>query len=56
MSKFNFEEMIAALSPKREAVELNGFKFYARPMTVSEFGEAFYQGKDKEDRNDIMIL
>lgn len=41
MSKFNFEEMIAALSPKREAVELNGFKFYARPMTVSEFGEAF---------------
>ena len=25
MSKFNFEEMIAALSPKREAVELNGF-------------------------------
>ena len=54
MSKFNFEEMIAALSPKREAVELNGFKFYARPMTVSEFGEAFYQGK--EDRNDIMIL
>ncbi|HBZ1077151.1 cytochrome [Klebsiella pneumoniae] len=56
MSKFNFEEMIAALSPKREAVELNGFKFYARPMTVSEFGEAFYLGKDKEDRNDIMIL
>lgn len=56
MSKFNFEEMIAALSPKREAVELNGFKFYARPMTVSEFGEVFYQGKDKEDRNDIMIL
>ncbi|HBS6429894.1 TPA: cytochrome [Klebsiella pneumoniae] len=56
MSKFNFEEMIAALSPKREAVELNGFKFYARPMTVSEFGEAFYQGKDNEDRNDIMIL
>ncbi|MCP6612714.1 cytochrome, partial [Klebsiella pneumoniae] len=23
---------------------------------VSEVGEAFYQGKDKEDRNDIMIL
>ncbi|MDQ6442867.1 cytochrome [Klebsiella michiganensis] len=53
---FKFEEMIAALSPKREAVEVNGFKFYARPMTVSEFSEAFYQGKDKEDRNDIMIF
>lgn len=51
-----FEEMIAALTPKREAIDIQGFKFYVRPMTVQEFGEFFYTGKDKQDRNDLMIL
>lgn len=52
----NFEEMIASLTPKRDKVTINGFDFYARPMTVQEFGEFYYMGKTDKDRNDLMIL
>ena len=52
----NFEEMISALTPHREEVTIKGFKFYARPMTVQEFGEFFYAGKSEKDRNALMIL
>ncbi|HBZ8158457.1 TPA: cytochrome [Escherichia coli] len=52
----NFQEMLSALSPKREPVELAGFKFYARPMTLSEYGEGFIASKDGADVNDQMIL
>ncbi|MEP6458188.1 cytochrome [Citrobacter freundii] len=52
----NFEEMLASLSPKREKITINGFDFYARPMTVQEFGEFYYQDKSESDRNDLMIL
>lgn len=52
----NFDEMMASLSPKREPVEVNGFKFYARPMTVSEFGEFYFGKEESDERNDKMIL
>ncbi|CAM7336660.1 cytochrome [Escherichia coli] len=52
----NFDEMLASLSPKREPVEINGYKFYARPMTVSEFGEFYFKNENTEERNDRMIL
>ncbi|MDM2788096.1 cytochrome [Citrobacter sp. Cpo113] len=52
----NFDEMLASLSPSREPVEINGFKFYARPMTVSEFGEFYFKNENTEERNDRMIL
>ncbi|HAW2200189.1 TPA: cytochrome [Escherichia coli] len=52
----NFDEMMASLSPKREPVEVSGFKFYARPMTVSEFGAFYFKNDDVDDRNDKMIL
>lgn len=51
----NLNEMLAALSPKREAVEINGFKFYARSMSVREFNEHI-QNNDKEDRDERTIL
>ncbi|WP_368287561.1 cytochrome [Kluyvera intermedia] len=51
-----FEEMMAALAPKREPIEIAGFKFYARPMTLSEFGEGFISEKEGSDVNDKMIL
>ncbi|TDQ27276.1 hypothetical protein EDF75_1343 [Raoultella sp. BIGb0149] len=53
---FDLEKMLNALSPKREHAEIQGFKFYARPMTVKEFSEFFYKGLDDSDRNDQMIL
>ena len=50
-----FEKMISDLSPKREPVKVGEYVFFARPMTVSEFGE-FYMNSESEDRNDMMIL
>lgn len=35
----NINEMLAALSPKRESLTIGGFTFYARPMSVKEFNE-----------------
>lgn len=52
---FNFEKMIADLSPKRESVKIGDYEFFARPMTVSEFGD-FYINNETTDRNDMMIL
>ncbi|BEC01791.1 cytochrome [Escherichia coli] len=52
----NFEEMIAALSPKREAIKIGEFNFYARPMTVEEFGKLYFNDKTESDKNDLMIL
>lgn len=51
----NLNDMLAALSPKREAMEINGYKFYARPMTVREFNEHI-QNNDKDDRDERTIL
>lgn len=53
---FNFEQMMSELAPKKEPVEINGYKFYVRPMTVSELAAAFQIGESKEDRGDLMIL
>lgn len=52
----NFEAMIAALSPKREPIKIGEFDFYARPMTVEEFGKLYFTGKSEKDKNDLMIL
>ncbi|EPG2187937.1 TPA: cytochrome [Enterobacter hormaechei subsp. steigerwaltii] len=54
--KLDFQEMMAALAPKKEPVEINGFKFYVRPMSVSELAAAFQVSDNKEDRGDLMIL
>lgn len=51
----DLNEMLAALSPKREAMEINGFKFYARSMSVREFNEHL-QNDNKEDRDERTIL
>lgn len=51
-----FEEMIAALTPARAPVEIKGFKFYVRPLTVSEFGEFYFTEKTEQEKNDLMIL
>jgi hypothetical protein len=47
-------EMFAALAPKQKEVEINGFKFYARPMSVAEFQEHM-SNEDKHGRDAIMI-
>ncbi|EHH6189109.1 cytochrome [Salmonella enterica] len=51
----NLNEMLAALSPKRESVEINGYKFYARPMSVVEFSQHL-TAKDKNGRDELSIL
>ncbi|EOX5471731.1 cytochrome [Escherichia coli] len=51
----NINDLLKALSPKREAMEINGFKFYARPMSVKEFNEHI-QNNNKEDRDERTIL
>ncbi|MEJ1770498.1 cytochrome [Escherichia coli] len=51
----NINEMLAALSPKRESVTIGGFTFYARPMSVKEFNEHVFN-TDKEDRDERSIL
>lgn len=49
------EEMFASLAPKKNEFIINDYKFYARPLTVSEFAE--YCGfTEQEDRNYYMIL
>lgn len=51
----NINDLLKALSPKREAMEINGFKFYARPMSVQEFNEHIQNG-NKEDRDERTIM
>ncbi|MBC5790608.1 cytochrome [Providencia sp. JUb39] len=51
----NLNDLLAALSPKRQAMEIQGFKFYARPMSVREFNEHI-QNNNKEDRDEKTIL
>lgn len=51
----NLQEMLAALSPKREHIEINGYKFYARPMTVVELTRHM-TAEDKNGRDEISIL
>ncbi|EAS3554514.1 cytochrome [Salmonella enterica] len=51
----NLHEMLAALSPKREAMEIDGFTFYARPMTLKEFNEHLLNA-NKELRDEISIM
>lgn len=51
----NIQEMLKALSPKRESVTINGFTFYARPMTVAEFQE-HVSNADKADRDERTIV
>lgn len=51
----NLNEMLAALSPARQSVEINGFKFFARPMTVVEFSQHL-TAQDKNGRDELSIL
>ncbi|EAO4368286.1 cytochrome [Salmonella enterica] len=51
----NVEEMLKALSPKRESLTINGFTFYARPMTVAEFN-SHIMNRDKNGRDEIAIM
>ncbi|EDO5603399.1 cytochrome [Salmonella enterica] len=51
----NINEMLKALSPQRESVEINGFTFYARPMTLKEFNEHLLNA-NKELRDEISIM
>ncbi|WP_105471663.1 cytochrome [Escherichia coli] len=51
----NLQEMLAALTPARKSIEINGFKFYARPMTVVEFNEHI-TAVDKNGRDELTIL
>ncbi|EFH9636877.1 cytochrome, partial [Escherichia coli] len=51
----NINEMLAALTPARKSIEINGFKFYARPMTVVEFNEHI-TAVDKNGRDELTIL
>ncbi|EJK1262908.1 cytochrome [Salmonella enterica] len=51
----NLNEMLKALSPKRESITINGFTFYARPMTVSEFN-SHIMNRDKNGRDEIAIM
>ncbi|HFR7074815.1 TPA: hypothetical protein ACHXQG_002413, partial [Shigella sonnei] len=51
----NLNEMLKALSPKRESLTLGGFTFYARPMSVQEFNEHVFN-TDKKDRDERSIL
>lgn len=51
----NLNEMLAALSPKRESIEINGYKFYARPMTVVEFSQHL-TAQEKNGRDELSIL
>ncbi|MDP8728362.1 cytochrome [Serratia marcescens] len=51
----NFTEMFAALAPKKKEILINGFKFYARPMTVAEFQEHM-TNENKNERDALMIF
>lgn len=51
----NVNDMLKALSPKRESVTINGYTFYARPMTVQEFNEHVFN-PNKVDRDELTIL
>ncbi|EGL8902532.1 cytochrome [Salmonella enterica] len=51
----NITEMLKALSPQRESAEINGFTFYARPMTLKEFNEHLLNA-NKELRDEISIM
>lgn len=51
----NINDMLAALSPKKESIEINGYTFYARPMTLKEFNEHVFNG-DKENRDELSIF
>ncbi|PEH74292.1 cytochrome [Edwardsiella tarda] len=51
----NFNEMMAALSPKRESLTIQGYQFYARPMTVQEFNDHITNA-DKDARDELSIL
>ncbi|HBT3063100.1 phage tail assembly chaperone family protein, TAC [Klebsiella aerogenes] len=52
----NIQDMLSALTPKRESIELKGFKFYARPMTVKEYGSYYSSTESEQDKDDQMIL
>ncbi|PVO50891.1 cytochrome [Salmonella enterica] len=51
----NLAEMLAALSPKRESLTIDGFTFYARPMSVAEFAEHLKPG-NKNGRDEKSIF
>ncbi|EDA3265525.1 cytochrome [Salmonella enterica subsp. enterica serovar Bovismorbificans] len=51
----NLNEMLQALSPKRESVVINGYEFFARPMSVSEFIE-HVGNPDKNIRDEKTIF
>ncbi len=51
----DINKMMETLAPKKSPVEIAGFQFYARPMTVQEFSSHINNPK-KNDRDDLMIL
>ncbi|MEZ7211456.1 cytochrome [Pantoea ananatis] len=51
----DFSKMMEALAPKKTPVEISGYTFYARPMSVVEFSE-HVSNPSKNDRDDLMIL
>ncbi|EDT7800731.1 cytochrome [Salmonella enterica subsp. enterica serovar Berkeley] len=51
----NINEMLAALSPKRESITFGEYTFYARPMTLKEFNEHVMNG-NKELRDEVSIM
>ncbi|ECW0786387.1 TPA: cytochrome [Salmonella enterica] len=51
----NINEMLAALSPKRESIQFGEYTFYARPMTLKEYNEHLFNS-NKELRDEISIM
>ncbi|EBK0477663.1 cytochrome [Salmonella enterica] len=51
----NLIDMLGALSPKKEALTIGNFTFYARPMSVHEFNEHIIN-PDKDGRDELTIL
>ncbi|SQP91238.1 Uncharacterised protein [Escherichia coli] len=52
----NLNEMLKALSPKRESLTLGGFTFYARPMSVQEFNEHVFNTDKKTVMNALFFV
>lgn len=51
----NINEMLTALSPKRESLNMGGFDFYARPMNFQEYAETISNPNEK-NRHEYLIL
>ncbi|MGA3900222.1 phage tail assembly chaperone family protein, TAC [Klebsiella aerogenes] len=52
----DIKNMLSALTSKRESIELKGFKFYARPMSITEYSEYYSSTDSEQDKDDRIIL